>query len=333
MKAKITLIKLSLIALLILTGCGNMFTKNKTKFDWLAKESAPREYPMRVIDGTFYYHKEDHGLYVPTAASITPGWGSGRSTHVVGEQFKPLPDRVDIRFYSFWENKLYHGSFDLPYEKILALFKEGVARNKEHPIFGSIVVGMAPGGAVAVWVVGRERREVFFGYAEPYEAEMRDPMGTPINNTQEYAERNLKYLPPDIYTKVKKEGVPFGIWEKYRKTFPWSFSSTPNNQLGSFVVSFFNGESYPFTTPFEKNHQPKPVPSNVGFTNIFPGDEKKYVYSIGLDFFETTEVMEKLSANGREITVIVDPKLPKPNTTVSLTNGKETIELKKIIHK
>lgn len=192
---------------------------------------------------------------------------------------------------------------------------------------------MAPGGALAVWVVGRERREVFFGYAEPYEADMRDPMDSPIEDRQEYAESYLRDLPPDMYSRIKKDGVPFGIWEKYRKTFPWSFSSTPNKQLGSFGVSFFNGESYPFTTPFEKNHEPKPIPSNVSFTNIFPGDEKKYVYSIGLDFFETSKVMEKLSANGQEITVIIDPKLPKPSSTISLTNGKETIELKKIIHK
>lgn len=311
-----------------------MFTKNKTKFDWVAQESAPREYPMRVIDGTFYYREKNHGLYVPTAASITPGWGSGSSVHVVGEQYKTLPDRLDIRFFSFWENKLYHGSYDFPYEKILALFKNGVARNKEFPIFSSIVVGMAPGGAVAVWVIGRgERREVFFGYATPYEADMRDPMGSPIANRQEYAESYLQDLPPDMYARIKKEGVPFGIWEKYRETYPWSFTSAPNKNMSSFNVSFFNGEAYPFSTPLEKNYDPKPIPSNVGFINTFSGDAKKYVYSIGLDFFETNEAMKKLSTNGQQVTVIIDPKLPKQGSTISLTNGKETIELKKIIHK
>jgi len=28
-----------------------------------------------------------------------------------------LPDRLDIRFFSYAENKMYYGSFDLPYEK------------------------------------------------------------------------------------------------------------------------------------------------------------------------------------------------------------------------
>jgi hypothetical protein len=310
-----------------------MFTKNKTKFDWLAQESAPREFPMRIIDGTFYYHGLNHGLYVPTAASITPGWGMGRSAHVVGDDFKALPDRLDVRFYSFWENKLYRGSFDLPYEKILMLFNEGVALDKEHPTFRNIVVGVAPGGAVAVWVSGREAREVFFGQAEPYEAEIYNTLGSIIKNKQEYAERNLKYLPPDVYERIKKEGIPLGLWGKYRKIYSWSFSSEQEKKIGDFGVSFFNGERYKIPTPFEKNFQPKPIPFSIGFINVFPGDKTEYVYSIGFDFFETSEAMEKLSANGQQVTVAINPRLPKNTSTISLTNGDETIELKKIIHK
>jgi hypothetical protein len=333
MKAKLSLLKLSLIALFILSGCGNMFSKNKTKFDWLAQESAPREFPMRVINGTFYYHGQSRGLYIPTAAKIGYLWGEGESIHVVGEDFKALPDRLDIRFYSFWENKLYRGSFDLPYERILALFKEGVARDKERPIFDRVVVGMAPGGTIAVWVGGRETREVFFGQAEPYDAEISDPLGSPIENKQEYAESYLQDLPVDIYTRIKQEGVPFGIWERYRKTYPWSFSSAPDKKVSSFGVSFYNGESYPIATPFALDHASKPTPLSISFIAVFPGDNTQYVYSIGFDFPETSEVLEKLAANGKKINLIIDPKLPENTSTISLSNGEETIELKKIIHK
>ena len=310
-----------------------MFTKNKTKFHWLAQESAPREFPMRVINGTFYYHKQDDGLYVPTAASITPGWGNGRSVHVVGDDYKTLPDRLDIRFFSFWENKLYHGRFDLPYDKILALFKEGVERDKERPIFKKIIVGLAPGGVVAVWVGGRETREVFFGQAVPYEADIYTPLGSLIENRKEYAESYLQDLPPEVYQKIKKEGIPFGLWEKYRKSYPWSFSSTPNKQIGDFRISFFNGENYRISTPFEYHYAPKPIPLVTGFICEFPGDKKQYVYSIGFDHDETYNAMEKLSAKGEEITVLIDPKLPKNTSTISLSNGEETVELKKIIHR
>ncbi len=310
-----------------------MFTKNKTKFHWLAQESAPREFPMRVINGTFYYHNQDDGLYVPTAASITPGWGNGRSVHVVGDDYKALPDRLDIRFFSFWENKLYHGNFDLPYDKILALFKEGVERDKERPIFKKIIVGLAPGGLVAVWVGGRETREVFFGQAVPYEADIYTPLGSLIENRKEYAESYLQDLPPEVYQKIKKEGIPFGLWEKYRKTYPWNFAFTPGKQINSFGVSFFNGESQRIATPIQPEHNAKPIPLSVSFTSEFPSDKTKYVYSIGFDFEETSDVMKQLSANGKEVTLIIDPRLPKNTTRISLSNDEETIELKKIIHK
>ena len=293
----------------------------------------PKHYYMRIIDGTFYYHGQDRGLYVPTAAKIGYNWGEGESVHVVGEDFKPLPDRLDIRFYSFWENQLYQGSFDLPYEKILALFKEGVAQDKEYPTFRNIVVGVAPGGAVAVWVTGKGSREVFFGQAKPYDAEMYDPLGSIIKNTHEYAERNLKYLPPEVYERIKNDGIPFGIWEKYRQRYPWNFASTPNRQIADFGVSYFNGERSRIATPFEKDNQPKPIPLSIGFITVFPGDKTQYVYSIGFDYFETDEAMQKLSDNGQEVTLLINPTLPKNNSTVSLSNGKETIELKKIIHK
>ena len=310
-----------------------MFTKNKTKFHWLAQESAPREFPMRVINGTFYYHNQDDGLYVPTAASITPGWGNGRSVHVVGDDYKTLPDRLDIRFFSFWENKLYHGRFDLPYDKILALFKEGVARNKEFPIYRYIIVGVAPGGAVAVWVSGRETREVFFGQAVPYEADIYTPLGSLIKDRQEYTESYLQDLPPEIYQKIKEEGIPFGLWEKYRKTYPWSFTSASNKRISEFGVSFFNGESYAIDTPFEHEYAAKPIPTSISFISEFPNDKMQYVYSIGFDHAETYDVMEKLSANDEKVIIIVDPRLPKNTSRISLSNSKETIELKKIIHK
>lgn len=309
-----------------------MFTKNKTKFNWLAQESAPREFPMRVIDGTFYYHGEDSGLYIPTAASISKGWGEGSSVHVVGDTFKPLPDQLNIRFFSFWENKLYRGSFDLPYEKILALFKEGVQEDKENPKFRYIVAGMAPGGAVAVWVSGQERREVFFGQAEPYEQEIKTVLGGPIKDRAAYADSYLKGLPEDVYNRIKKEGVPFGLWEKYRKKFSWSFAAPPETHISSFDVSFYNAERYSIDTPFVSDYGPKPIPRNLSFISVFPNEKTKYVYSIELDFFETLEVMEKLSAGENPVNLVIAPRLPETDSTLSLSNGKETIVLKKIIH-
>lgn len=64
-------------------------------------------------------------------------------------------------FFSLTENQFYKGEFDLPYEKILALFRESLEVDKIP--FRKIMVGVAPGGAVSVWLTGGKTKEVFFG--------------------------------------------------------------------------------------------------------------------------------------------------------------------------
>ncbi len=156
------------IYLLSISGCDNDMSKNDTKFVWDATESAPKHYPMEIIRGTFVYQgEEEHGLYIPSGGTLKAGWGEPISSHVTGEKNKPLPDRLDIIFFSYAENQFYKGEFELPYEKILAFFRQGVADNPDNPTYSSIMAGIAPGGVVAVWVIGRESyHEVFFGRAE-----------------------------------------------------------------------------------------------------------------------------------------------------------------------
>lgn len=327
---KITVYKLLFILILTLAGCGNMFSKNKTGFYWTATESAPKKYPMRIIDGTFYYHGEDGGLYIPTAASINPNWGTGRSSHVVGEDFKPLPDRVDVSFFSFTENKLYRGSFDLPYKKILSLFKEGVARDKDLPIFGQIMVGVAPGGAVAVWVTGRETREVFFGQAEPYEAEIRNPLGGEIEDRAKYARSYLEDLPPEVLAEIDNDGVPLGLWEHYRKPYRWTPSFVEAKHSDFVGISFFNGESYRKSYPFsnEDKNQARPLPLLINFKYLIEGETVPDIFTIRFSDTELYSVFDRLVKNQELVKIEFDPHLPKNKTKVRLYNSSESIELK-----
>lgn len=310
-----------------------MFSKNKTRFDWRATESAPKNFPMRIIEGAFYYRDGSGGLYVPTAASIGFHWGAGESIHVVGDDYKPLPDRLDIRFYSFFEDQLYQGSFDLPYEKILALFKEGVQRDKDSPIFHWIVVGVAPGGAVSVWVSGGESREVFFGQAQPYDDEMRTPLGNLIDDRKEYAQSYLEDLPEEHYTHILETGIPFGRWEKYRTRYNWRASMAGTGDTDYFRFSFFNGEHYwmylsdDAQDRYGNSHA---MPLTLGFTTLFPGGNMRYVYGFRFDEDELFAAFARLGANGALVTMEVDPQLPKENTRITLSNGEETIELKKL---
>src|SRR5690625_7054665 len=60
-----------------LAGCETVMGSNE-KFDWKATESAPHNYPIEIISGTFFYHGDSNsaGLYVPSGALIhEKGWG------------------------------------------------------------------------------------------------------------------------------------------------------------------------------------------------------------------------------------------------------------------
>ena len=109
---------------------------------------------MEIIKGTFIYKDESKkGLYIPSGGTLVDGWANPVSSHVTGDKYKPLPDRLEITFYSFSEKQFYKGNFKLPYDKILSLFKKGVELSGENKPLGRIMVGIAPGGVVAVWVI------------------------------------------------------------------------------------------------------------------------------------------------------------------------------------
>ena len=64
----------------LLSACG---VTPVTKFDWLATESAPENFPMRIISGSFIA-PDGYSLYIPNSKRIDYGWGSMVSSHVVG---------------------------------------------------------------------------------------------------------------------------------------------------------------------------------------------------------------------------------------------------------
>src|SRR4051812_12186437 len=86
----------------------NKDAKPVTNFNWYSVATALRDYPMEVIGGTFYYKDQNAGNNIPSGGTLTQGWGESSSVYVGGPGRPPLPDRVEIKFYSYAENKFYH---------------------------------------------------------------------------------------------------------------------------------------------------------------------------------------------------------------------------------
>ncbi len=312
---------------------------NPTQFDWKASESAPEHYPMKIIRGDLIYRGGGGSLYVPSGGVISHGWGRMRSSHITGPDLKPLPDKLDITFFSYLEDQFYEGRFDLPYDKILRLFQEVEARPKEKDLEGRvipndfrIIVGVAPGGTVAVWVRANGTKEVFFGQAKKVDLDFTKAMDFPAAKRAIYVKKIIESeVTPDFLAALRKNGIPFKKWANYRTRYNWVPSFAVSHPPKKFGASFFNGESGNFPFPLEKSFTttPQPVPDEMDFSYAVNGQGTNYLYIIQFDEAEMLTAFAKLGASQKPFKLEFHPKVPIQQTEIRLHNDKESIPLKK----
>jgi hypothetical protein len=317
-----------------LTGCATNMNKNPIKFSWDASESAPLHYPMEIIKGTFIYKGESTtGLYIPDGGTIMDGWGDAISSHVTGERFKPLPDKLSITFFSYAEKQFYRGDFDLPYETILRLFREGVLEGELGPTYSTIVAGIAPGGVVAVWITGQKRKEIFFGQAEKVELNPSAAFALPFDSKEESDLYIQKVFEADLTQEelesLKKNGIPFGLWKRYRNLYRWAPIFINGEKLASVSVSYVNGE-FDRKAVFE---DPQAISAFRPVPNFFSFKTSQYIYKVNFNEMEMIDAFERLGANNTPVLMEFDPRYPRSSSKVRLYNDEESIELKKAIFK
>lgn len=309
------------------------------KFDWHASESGPHSYPMEIIGGGLNYHDGSGSLYIPDKSTIHHGWGTGISSHVTSPKFKPLPHKLTITFFSYTENQFYRGKFDLPYDKILKAFQDGYYSPNEnkHSTYDQIVVGVAPGGAVSVWLSGiGKTTEVFFGQAEKFEGEWSSILDNPKYTREEHVrlviQESLKT--PEALAALKKNGVPLGLWSHYHSTrYPWQPLFTGMTvRDGRINVKYFNGELDILDYPLEKTiaASTRAVQSYISFT----WEYTKVVgrsYKLTFNEPEIFDAFQKLG-NGQPPLQLEMRMTPtdagKKVFSVWLRNAKESIPLK-----
>ena len=322
------------------------------KFDWQASESAPINYPMQIVSGSFFYHDGSGSLYVPDKATLDHGWGTGRSSHIVGPDLKPLPSRLGIVFFSYTENQFYLGKFDLPYDKILKLFQEGYYSytQEKHITYRKIVVGIAPGGAVAVWLVGiNKTTEVFFGQAEKADTDWGALTGATHISREEYVRLAIQesltgpegfriedpQKQQEALEVLRKKGIPFGLWNTYRTRYAWQplFTNMPLRGGRTNMIKYFNGEEDFLPYPLDKTAaaSTRAVPKQLDFVWMPPGAAKGRSIKLYFNEAEILDAFKKLGANNQplQLEMRIDVIDGKKDFTIWLRNDKDKIELKR----
>ena len=244
---KILIIVMGILSLF--SSCSSKKEKQQEKeklYSWYPSESAPYLYQTTIQVG--YFSMPDKStVYIPSKSLVGNVWGVGQSLHIVGEEYKPLPEAIEIVWLSFTENKFYFVSEWLPKEKLKFLFDEVWINYQGHECqYDALVVGMAPYGMIQIWAVGDGRStEVCCLHGPEVPVEMSEFVPQAIISKDEYVQRALK-SESKVYENLKKNGLPDSLlFENYRKRFNYHIVpeiEMEDVDLTKIAVHYFNGE-------------------------------------------------------------------------------------------
>ena len=341
-----------------LASCQNNIPKeeamNEPEYEWGISVNAPIGYPIHVYAGRVGPQYITSDLWCSTEE---PDRGSA----YVNEENDPkeLPKDIDIVWFSFIENCFYNLQAPLDYEKIEKLFKEGFEQRirygeLHHTTYNGLVVGLAPGGTVVVWVgkgyspiteVGRfQASQIYLTETSDMDSHER------LIFDKEYR-KSLATAPNIVPLEVQKanEGkpIPYNLWDRYAETqYRWYPTfEIPDGKMGDVFFRYWNGEANTIfytdlepTTEREAILKPKvcqepieklPLYKEISI-NYKAVDGIKYAATITFDWEQSAETYKKVfGEHPEEVTAQLYFRLNRNNTHVTTrligSNGKDLI--------
>ena len=354
----VTKIWLFLFLPLQLASCQNHNSNNKDmnepEYEWGISVNAPIGYPIHVYAGRVGPQYITSDLWCSTEE---PDWGSAYVNE--GNDPNELPKDIDIVWFSFIENCFYNLQASLDYEKIEKLFKEGFEQRirygeLHHTTYNGLVVGLAPGGTVVVWVgkgyspiteVGR------FQASRTYLTETSDMDSHERLIFDKEYRKSIATAPNIVPLEVQKanEGkpIPYNLWDRYAETqYRWYPTfEIPDGKMGDVFFQYWNGEANTIfytdlepTTERETILKPKVCQEPIGKLPLYKEisinykafDGIKYAATITFDWEQSAETYKKVfGEHPEEVTAQLYFRLNRNNTHVTTrligSNGKDLI--------
>lgn len=342
-----------------LTSCQNNIPKeeamNEPEYEWGISVNAPIGYPIHVYAGRVGPEYIMSDLWCSTEE---PDWGSAYVNE--GNDPKELPKDIYIVWFSFIENCFYKlRQAPLDYEKIEKLFKEGFEERirygeLRHTTYNGLVVGLAPGGTVVVWVgkgyspiteVGRfqasrtyltETSDMDSHERLIFDKEYRKSIATASN-----------IVPLEVQKANEGKPIPYNLWDRYAETqYRWYPTfEIPDGKMGDVFFQYWNGEANTIfytdlepTTERETILKPKVCQEPIGKLPLYKEisinykafDGIKYAATITFDWEQSAEIYKKVfGEHPEEVTAQLYFRLNRNNTHVTTrligSNGKNFI--------
>ncbi len=258
------------------------------QYEWFPSESADKRYPMEIVRGDLVYPNGD-SIYIPEKKVINNGWGEVGSIHIVGEDLKPIPERLRIVWFSYTENKFFAIDTPLPYDALVHAFGNGIVSpiTGEKTRYDRIIVGLGLDGWVSIWVSGEWlTREIAIFKAEESNVEWATFFDD-VNMSREaiIGETLTQYIGVEKYKQIQEGGVPSKRWPLYLKRYQWQLHTSGSGELQDIRLYYFNGEKeyYSLTNhklPLEFSNHSAPKRLDIVWRNALG---KKYVAEIYLN--------------------------------------------------
>jgi hypothetical protein len=202
---------------------------------------APELYPVRVDGGDFYTATD--WLPLPRGGFVGSGWGdNGMNMSRSGI----IPTGFKVTYFAYMENKFYTGDFALPSDTIRSLFKEGIIDylTKKYDTYDAMIVGMAPGGVLVVWMQGFDK-QVEIGRYQATETNMEWESFIPrTGRTRDEFVTFIIDDTPLAKANFQKNGLMLGLWDTYRIKYSWrpKFEFPEGSKVEGFELRMYNGE-------------------------------------------------------------------------------------------
>ncbi|AXT53808.1 DUF2931 family protein [Aquimarina sp. BL5] len=318
------------------TGSIMANTQKEKKYDWLPTECAPEIYPVRIHEG-YLITKDGSSIEIPNGGrTVQNGWGQIGSTYIVGDELKPIPQKLKITWISYAENKFYSGDFDLPSEKMSQLFEKGfLDRRNKKDNYSRIVVGLAPGGIVSVWMLGSGSTvEIAQFVAQETDMKINDLVPNTNLDRETYVAKRMNGLKEDKLQKLNEVGIRTDIWNLYRKRFFWKpvYNFKSQAEATKILIDFFNGERiYTFSkNPSLTSFQDFAVPKYTRFYWV-DNNKNEFGSKIYFDEKEMYETFDKIFANPKVKQAVLNFEVDKYNSNIKVfvESDVERLELKK----
>ena len=363
-----TIIIITLILLALwLTGCwGYKAKQNKAnanaqpEYECGVAVNTPIGYPIRFYAAMVGSTPIVRELYSKTRE---PDWGNAAGYE--NTSMDKLPKNVDMVWLSLKEDCFYRLKTAIDYEKIAKLFREGFNQrvpNGEvrHKTYDTIVVGIAPGGVVVLWVGYGYLPLTEIGRYQADKIELREPEGLDNHQKLIFSKKDREevlnsntIIPEDFREANKNKPIPFGLWDSYRDhQYQWYPTfEIPNGRIGDVDYQYWNGEADAFFftdfitleehkdvfAPKELYHDIRKLPlyKEISFT-YKAEDGIKYGVGLQFDWEDILKAYKKVFGElPDEVKAHLDIRINRINSylTVRLVgdNGKEAFIEPKLI--